>query len=103
MCNYTDCWFCCIDDETGQIVDCKTGLPIEKCGTVEVDTVAMEGTLTIELNPKYDDQKNAINNALTLYIDDDLSSNLFTILKGEYQFDDQIGKYGGYLVPVTMK
>lgn len=102
LCNYTDCWFCCINDETGQIVDCNTGNPIKNYGTIYYDDNIGIGKMLIEMNPEYADHQIAITGKLTLYIDNDIYGDKFILLKGEYSLNTEIGKFGGYVINVSI-
>lgn len=100
LCNAVSCWFCCTDDK-GNIVSCKDNQRIPKSGIVTIDAETLEGELVIELDPSFEDQNNAITNALELFIDEDLQTEDFTILSGIYDFNPEIGNSGGYKVNVS--
>lgn len=96
LCNFVDCWFCCTENDV--IVNCNNGIAVNNSGIVEIDVDSGVGFLTIELNPNFDEQNNAILNSSILYIDDDIIGEKVTLLKGEYHFSTEIGEYGGYRV-----
>jgi hypothetical protein len=101
LCEFSDCWFCCADDETGEIVDCETGQLINNASTVYIDEKTGTGYMFIKLDPDFSQQKEAINNQLPFYIDEDIVGEKFTLLKGEYLFNAEIGYYGGYTISVS--
>lgn len=102
LCNFVDCWFCCVNDDTGEIVDCETGLPIVNSGTIYIDEETGDGNMIIELNPKDYDQYVAILKKSTFFIDKDIYSDKFILKKGEYIFNERIGKFGGYNINVCI-
>lgn len=102
LCNYEDCWFCCID-ENGQIIDCEGQQDVVKSAIITIDNETSEGTFVIKLNSAYDDQSYAITNESTFYIDDDLENEDFIIHRGNYLFNDGIGDEGGYVLDITKK
>lgn len=59
--------------------------------------------MIIKLNPSNADEKNAIDNQLTFYIDVDIVKT-YTILKaGSYNFNPNIGNFGGYELLLNLK
>lgn len=102
LCQFISCLFCCTD-ENGDIVDCDSGVPIYNSGTIDINSNSSEGFMTINLNPNDSAQNVAINNQKPLYIDSDLQDSHFTLHKGTYQFNSEIGNHGGYSVNVTKK
>jgi len=102
LCNFVDCSFCCIDDVTGEQVDCLTGnSPDENTAIVLIEEGHQSGTLTIRLDSSNPIQQAAISNQKTLEIDQDLTGQYFTVLSGSYAFDSSIGDNGGYAVDVS--
>lgn len=89
LCNFYSCWFC---EPKGKY-----------SGKVEVDDVTKDGTLFIELNPTESIQNTAITEQSPFYIDNDIINENAILHKGEYQFDNTIGEYGGYKVNITMQ
>ena len=103
LCNYSDCWGCCTDDITGEIVDCESGQSVNNGGTVYIDEKTGSGYMLIELDPTISVQQDAITNKLPFYIDENIAGKIFILLKGEYLFDTKVGKNGGYTVSVKQK
>jgi hypothetical protein len=102
LCNFVDCGFCCIDDLTGEQVDCLTGNPPdENTAIVIIEEGSNFGTLTIKLDSNDPTQLVAISNQKALKIDQNLVGQYFTILSGSYAFDSSIGNNGGYAVDVS--
>ncbi|MCF8458827.1 MAG: hypothetical protein K9H62_23060 [Bacteroidales bacterium] len=102
LCNYVSCWFCCID-ENNNIVDCDSFQDIVKSAIITIDTQTNEGTFIIKLNSFYEVQRDAINNESIFYIDDDIENEDFILHSGNYQFNDEIGDEGGYILDITKK
>jgi hypothetical protein len=96
LCNYQDCWFCCTENE--EIVNCNDKKVIINSGVVIIDASTKKGSLTIKLDPNNPKHLEAISNKSTFYIDENLKGAHFTIKKGEYTFNQNIGKNGGYIV-----
>lgn len=96
LCNYVDCWFCCTENDI--IVDCKSKKTIPNSGLVIIDTSTKKGILTIKLDSNIPKHLEAINNKSSFYIDVDLKGANFTLKKGEYLFNSNVGKNGGYIV-----
>ncbi|PYE78632.1 hypothetical protein DFQ11_1255 [Winogradskyella epiphytica] len=100
LCNYTSCWFCCID-ENEDIVDCNTSQSVDNSGTITINPITNLGHLVIELNPSVTIQNDAIVNQKTFYIDNDIITTDAIVHKGDYSFDSSIGLFGGYSIDVT--
>jgi hypothetical protein len=101
LCNYVDCWFCCTENDV--IVDCKSKKNIPNSGVVIIDNATKKGFLTVKLDPNNPSHLEAINNKSIFYIDVDLKGANFTLKKGEYKFNSNIGKNGGYIVDVFVE
>lgn len=101
LCEYVDCWFCCYD-ENNIIVNCDTGEPVRKSGTIYVNE-AGEYYMLIELNPSFELQEEAIDNEKIFYIDEDIHGDNFVLHQGDYIFDEEVGEYGGYTIEVSKK
>jgi len=101
LCNYTDCWFCCIDDYSDQVVDCENSQRIENVGIVTIDTETDTGHMVIELDPSISIQNDAIVNQKILYIDYDIVTDNSVVHADDYLFDPNVGSYGGYILNVT--
>jgi hypothetical protein len=100
LCKFNSCTFCCVDG--GVIVSCDDKKIVPKSGTIKIDVETNKGFMTINLNPQFSEENDAINKKETLYIDEDLKSDKITLHKGVYVFDSSIGKYGGYSVEANM-
>ncbi|WP_040280766.1 hypothetical protein [Psychroserpens damuponensis] len=100
LCNYEDCWFCCIDTSSGDVVDCDDDEEdlSGRYGTFSIDASTNTGTFTIELNPAISEQNDAIINGDTLYVDEDIVKSKTSILKGIYLFNPSVGSDGGYIL-----
>ncbi len=98
LCNFQDCWFCCTDDFEN-IVNCDDNLQqVNNVGKISIDDITNDGDMYIELNPAISEQEKAIEDQLTLYVDDDIENENFIIGKGEYEFNPEVGPNGGYIV-----
>lgn len=102
LCNFQDCWFCCTDDHD-QVIDCQTHQRIANAGKITIDDETKQGDMIIQLDPSFPTHNDAINQRLTVYVDDNLENAKFIINAGEYLFDEHIGSFGGYRLNVTGK
>lgn len=96
LCHFMDCWNCCIDEATGNVVDCPTETNLSKAGLLKFEQGSIDGIMEIRLQPTDDESLNAIENQLPLYVDQDLVGTYFTIKAGVYQFNPNMGSHGGY-------
>ena len=101
LCNYVDCWFCCI--ENGVIVDCDDGEKVKNSGTFIIDVDTNTGFLIIELDPDIVIQNEAIIAQKTLFVDEDIVYPKSEVLKGDYIFDQTVGENGGYKLNAIWK
>jgi hypothetical protein len=101
LCNFQSCTFCCT--ENGVIVECNNKNRVPNSGVIEIDKVTNEGFLTISLDVAFKEQNDAVKNTETLYLDEDLHSGNITLYKGEYKFNNSVGRYGGYLIKASLK
>ena len=90
LCHYTDCWFCDVNDKHHR-------------GKVVFDEETRDGFLIIELDPTDDIQYVAIKEQKIFYVDDDIDNPNSILHKGEYEFDKEIGEFGGYKLDITVK
>jgi hypothetical protein len=102
LCNFSDCWFCCTDGN-GNVIDCPKDELIANSGIIYIPEGANSGFMEIKLKPAYEDQSNAIQNQLTLDIDEDIIGERFVLHQGGYLFNSTIGMHGGYRVLVSKK
>jgi hypothetical protein len=101
LCNLRSCTFCCVDENTGKIVDCPSKEAKANVGSISMNNETGIGKLIIKLNPNYVDQLEAIQQEKVLYIDNNISINDdFTAIAGEYVYNGEIGTDGGYSVVV---
>lgn len=102
MCNVEACGFCCTLH--GEIVPCdnnnSNNQSMSSVGTVEIDAAMGIGILTYKLNPNIYIENTAINNRGVFYIDNDIIMDDIIILAGNYQYDLNVGNYGGYTIDV---
>jgi hypothetical protein len=101
LCHFDACFNCCT--ENGNIVECPTSIPQMRAGIIRIEDGQSEGILTIKLNPNDPEQENAINNTLTLYVDEDIDNDGYIIHEGQYSYDPNVGNDGGYILNVTEK
>lgn len=101
LCHYSDCWFCCTENEV--VVNCNDKKRIPNAGEITIFDETKTGYLTIKLDPTDSIHLDAINNAKILYIDENISSEKTILHKGEYLFDASIGKHGGYKISASEK
>jgi len=99
LCNYNGCWFCCTDG--GVIVDCDSTTKVQNSATIIIDKETNQGFFIIELDPLIEIQNDAIINEKIFYIDEDIIEGNTILHKGEYNFDIQVGKHGGYRLNIT--
>ena len=92
LCNYTDCWFCNVDD-----------IQSPHIGQVFYDKITKEGFLIIKLDLSEQIQKDAISNKSDFYVDNDIEKSNTILRKGIYSYDKTIGEYGGYKLNITVK
>jgi hypothetical protein len=102
ICNFVDCWFCCID-EFDNIVDCNSSATMANAGTIYIPENEVEGTMIVKLDPVYSIHQEAIDQQKDLYVDYDEESESFILHSGVYQFNPEIGNFGGYELNVTKK
>lgn len=91
LCNFTDCWLC----DTDSTLETTSGV-------VTYDDETGDGYLTIELNPAFPLENNAILNATPFTIDADIHSGTSIMHQGIYLFDPTVGGHGGYYVTMTV-
>jgi hypothetical protein len=101
LCNLQSCWFCCWSNDV--IVDCPSNQRFANAGTVELDKVTGEGTLTIELVPWDESHVEAIRSQPVMFIDEDIITEDFVVYAGEYLYNKTVGEYGGYIMRATAK
>lgn len=103
LCNYEGCWFCCT--ENGVIVDCDDNSSqqneIQNAAKIIINKETNEGFFIIELNPLIEIENTAIINEKIFYIDEDIIKENTILHQGEYSFDKNVGKYGGYKLNIT--
>lgn len=92
LCNFDDCWFCDVDNR-----------PSKNQAKVIFDKETGEGHMYIELKISDPQQADAINNESKFYIDEDIEKPNSILLKGVYDFQPEIGKYGGYKLAIKVK
>lgn len=92
LCHFYSCWACFVPDYTKKY-----------SGLVKIDLDTKQGFLFVELSSSDTIQRDALQNKSVFYIDQDITSNNITLLKGEYIFDSTVGKEGGYKVSVTIE
>ncbi|MEZ4839227.1 hypothetical protein [Flavobacterium sp.] len=101
LCNFRSCTFCCTDSN-GVIVSCNENQNrISRSGKIVLYEDNEEGFLEINLDVVFPDEKNAIDNKLILYIDQDLVNDGVKLHKGEYEFNLNVGRYGGYIIKAS--
>lgn len=99
-CSATSCWFCCVDANEN-IVSCKDNKEVAGGQIAIIDPSSGNGYIHIKLDPAKTDEADAIANKSVFYIDEDINvDNKLIVKKGEYTFDDNIGKDGGYKLDV---
>lgn len=101
LCHFRSCTFCCTQGDV--IVSCHDKTRVPNSGIIKIDKETNQGFLTISLDSSIEEQKDAINNKETLYLDTDLYSENIILYKGDYEFDTSVGKYGGYIVKAGLK
>lgn len=101
LCNFQSCSFCCTEGDV--IVSCEDRKRVPNSGIIKIDKETKQGFLTISLDVAIPEQNQAISKKETLYLDSDLISETIILYKGEYKFDQTVGKYGGYLVKAALK
>ncbi len=84
-------------------MDCNNKNRVSNAGEITIFDDTKTGFLTIKLDPSDAEHLAAINKQEVLYIDEDISSTLTTLHKGEYRFDQSVGDYGGYIVTASEK
>jgi hypothetical protein len=89
LCRFWDCWFCDIED-------------MAYFGEVKFDDQTMQGFLTIALDPTDSLSNIAIQNRLRFYIDQDIDNGSSILHRRQYNFNANIGSYGGYKIPLTV-
>ena len=99
LCNYSGCWFCCINEE-GVQVKCDTGYPTSTSttGVVYIDPSTNNGFLIVQMNPDVTEENDAIQGQDQFYVDEDLESGGIIVKAGVYDFDLSIGDHGGYMI-----
>ncbi len=90
LCNYRDCWAC-------------DPAEVARVAKVEFDDETMKGFLIIELNPSQPIERNAIDSTLTFHIDYDIDNVNSLLYAGSYTYNRNVGVYGGYKIPITIK
>lgn len=89
LCNYTDCWFCGGDNKHR--------------GEVKFDKETKEGYLYVVLDPSFPLEKEAIDKKSVFLVDTNIDNKNSVLHAGKYEFDAEVGKYGGYKVAITIK
>lgn len=89
LCNYSDCWFCEVNDKHS--------------AKVLIDKESKEGEMIIELDPAAADEKKAIEEKQIFIIEEDIDNRNSILYKGNYGFDKTVGKYGGYRLNISLK
>ena len=89
LCDYSDCWFCDVSDKHK--------------AKVLIDPKTKEGEMLIELDPSLPDDKKAIAGKSVFTISADIDKTNSVLHKGLYNFDTSVGKYGGYILKITLK
>lgn len=91
LCNFDSCWTCDVADR-----------PSKHKGKVLYDDQTGEGTMTIELEPTEDQQIEAINWKLPFAVDSDIINPNAILYKGMYEFNPNVGRYGGYILNIKI-
>lgn len=106
LCYFTICWFCCTQNDV--VVPCpeaQSSTPTSGgYGMIRIDKATNQGHLIIKLNPEKQIEQEAITGKEIFYIDEDIVNEEVgvVLLKGEYEFNERIGVYGGYLVDAVL-
>lgn len=87
LCNFNSCTFCCIDENTGNIVSCNQQNRFPRSCKIVLYEDNIGGYLEIRLDKSLQEENNAIINKLTLFIDNDIINDGIKLHKGEYKFD----------------
>jgi hypothetical protein len=90
LCNFSDCWGC--DPNAAEI----------NTGVVIVNNQTGVGFMYIELNPAHSMEAAAIQQHSVFYVDQDIVNPNSILHHGAFSFQQSIGNYGGYRIPITV-